>query len=318
MSAGSTLVSIVLPTHNRDAVIDRAIQSVLRQTYQEFELIVVDDASTDETEELVDSYRDGRVTYVRHDVNRGAPAARNTGFQNASGELVAYIDSDDEWLPSKLEKQVAEFERWGPDVGLVYTGFYMVHGHVTEVGKKPTKSGDIFRDMLAFDQVGPTSTVMVRSECLRTCGGFDESLPARQDYDLWLRLTKSYDVAYVQEPLVKIHREHEGKISDNVESRISAHQKVLEKLEPELARLPRNERNEVLGQQYFSMARFLQRNERFRLAREKIRMAVSYYPYSAKAWLVLLMIYLGLTDNSRVALRIKNLARSLRWEAPDD
>ena len=103
---GSPVVSVIIPTYNRAHLIGRAIRSVLDQTYQDWELIVVDDASTDDIPGIVKGFTDGRVKYIRHDENKGAAAARNTGIQAARGAYIAFLDSDDEWLPEKLERQV--------------------------------------------------------------------------------------------------------------------------------------------------------------------------------------------------------------------
>lgn len=112
-------VSVVIPTHNRSSLLRRAIQSVLDQTYQDFEIIVVDDASTDDTEAVVKGFADERIRYVRHSENRGEAASRNTGIRLAKGEYIAGHDDDDVWLPPKLEKQVKAFEKASPKVGVV-------------------------------------------------------------------------------------------------------------------------------------------------------------------------------------------------------
>ena len=117
-------VSIIIPTYNREQLLGRAIKSVLAQTYQDFELIIVDDGSTDNTERLVKSFNSEKTRYIRHRKNKGPAAARNTGIRSAKGDYIAFQDSDDEWMPEKLEKQMRAFTTAPPEVGVVYTSYY--------------------------------------------------------------------------------------------------------------------------------------------------------------------------------------------------
>ncbi len=140
----SPRVSVIIPTYNRAHLIDRALSSVFRQTIQDFEILVIDDASTDDTEAVVRRIADARVRYIRHSANKKAAAARNTGVASAQGVYVAFLDSDDEWLPNKLEVQLAVFER-SPDTQIVYSGWRWVHESTGLVEKVrcPDSSGRI-------------------------------------------------------------------------------------------------------------------------------------------------------------------------------
>ena len=122
----STAVSVVIPSYNRAHLVKRAIDSVLNQTYREFEVIVVDDASTDGTAEIVKGLADQRVRYVKHQANRGVSESRNTGIKAAKGHLIGFLDSDDEWLPHKLRKQIDRFNELPSDTGVVYGACLMV------------------------------------------------------------------------------------------------------------------------------------------------------------------------------------------------
>jgi len=197
-------VTVVIPTFNRASIVVRAIRSVLGQTCQDWELIVVDDGSTDGTEQVVRGFSDKRITYIRHDRNLGGGAARNTGIRHAQGEYVAFLDSDDEWLPEKLQKELEVFRSSDPVVGLVYTGKMMLDetGRVLEI-RMPTKSGWVYEALLDANFIGSCSRVTVKKQALERVAGFDETLVAHQDWDLWLRVARVSRIASVPNCLVK-------------------------------------------------------------------------------------------------------------------
>jgi len=183
-------VSCIIPTHNRAAFLADAISSALAQTYENLEVIVVDDASTDNTSDVVAAFNDGRITYLRHSMNKGGSAARNTGILTSRAEYVAFLDDDDEWLPEKIAKQMKVLRSSAPEVGCVYTGYWDVdRSSGSYVGKQiPNRRGDLAKELQLENCIGSTSSVLVKRECLNEAGLFDESLPCSQDYDLWLRL----------------------------------------------------------------------------------------------------------------------------------
>ncbi len=185
-----SLVSVIIPTYNRAQFIGRAINSVLCQSYQKLEVIVVDDASTDDTvvEVAALQRRDLRIQYLRHKINRGAQAARNTGIQAAQGEFIAFLDSDNEWLPIKLERQMALFASRGKGLGVVYAGFRWEYhdGRICRY-QSPRYRGDIYRDSLK-DWIADTSTLVMRRDVLYKAGLCDEKIRAYQEWDLCIRL----------------------------------------------------------------------------------------------------------------------------------
>lgn len=210
-------VSVILPTYNRAASIDRAIESVLNQTYRDFELIIVDDGSTDDTEEVVKRFSDDRVHYTRHQVNRGASAARNIGLEMAKGELIAFQDSDDEWLSHKLQRQVEIFDTASYEVGVVYGDMNVIDEYGKEYLWKPiqfTPEDGIVYDRLLSNLVQLTGemnfrgsaitfvTSVIRKNCFCDVGGFDESLPRWIDMDLFIRISRTYSFYYMDEPLI--------------------------------------------------------------------------------------------------------------------
>jgi len=198
------LVTAIIPTFNRASIVGRAIRSVLGQTFQGWELLVVDDASTDDTERVVRSFPDRRIRYIRHEQNRRVSAARNTGIRSAQGEYVSFLDDDDEWLPEKLAMEVEVFRNSDPEVGLVYTGktVFDEHGQVLQL-RMPTESGWVYDAMLDRHFIGSPSRVTVRKQVLDRVAGFDDTFTDCQDYDLWLRVAKISKIATVPQCLVK-------------------------------------------------------------------------------------------------------------------
>jgi glycosyltransferase involved in cell wall biosynthesis len=204
-------VSVIIPTFNRDWIIRDAIDSVLGQTYPNFELLVVDDGSTDRTVEFLRTY-DDRLRVIRQD-NRGVSAARNCGIKASRGQLIAFLDSDDMWLPEKLAAQVSFFERH-PHAKICQTEEVWIRNgmRVNPRQKHRKRSGDIFEHSLALCLVSP-SAVMLRRELLDEVGLFDEALPACEDYDLWLRVSCVIPVYLIDEKLTIKRGGHRDQLS---------------------------------------------------------------------------------------------------------
>jgi GT2 family glycosyltransferase len=205
------LVSVIIPTYNRCAWLPRAIESVLDQTYAPLELIVVDDGSTDRTPDLLKAY--GRDIRVIRQTNKGVSGARNAGIRAAGGELIALLDSDDSWLPEKLEHQVAFF-RASPRAMICQTEeIWIRNGNRVNPKKRHQKfSGMIFEKTLPLCLVSP-SAVMMRASLFEEVGLFDERLPACEDYDLWLRIAWKYPVYLISIPLIVKHGGHPDQLS---------------------------------------------------------------------------------------------------------
>ena len=199
-AANRPLVSVIIPTFNRAWAVERAVDSVLDQDYRPFELIVVDDGSTDQTAEILARY--GNQLTVLCQENRGVSAARNAGIARAEGDLIAFLDSDDFWRPKKLTVQV-DFFTSNPDALICQTGeFWVRNGRRVNPGRRHRKlSGMIFTSSLELCLVSP-SAVMMRKTLFSMVGGFDETLPACEDYDLWLGVTRRYPVHLIDAPLV--------------------------------------------------------------------------------------------------------------------
>jgi len=204
-------VSVIIPTYNRGWIIKEAIDSVLAQDYTEFELIVVDDGSTDHTSDFLDSYRN--VIKVFPQKNKGVSAARNLGIAEASGKFVAFLDSDDLWLPQKLTLQIEFFNRT-PDALICQTEEVWIRNGLRVNPKKRHKkpSGMIFKPSLELCLVSP-SAVMIQRSLLDRVGGFDETLPACEDYDLWLRIGCRFPVHLIDAPLIIKRGGHDDQLS---------------------------------------------------------------------------------------------------------
>ena len=209
-------VSVIIPTFRRPRLLVAAIQSVLNQTFQDFEIVVVDDNSGDNTEAVVRSFDDSRIHYIAHQANWRVGAARNTGVLNSSGTLVAFLDDDDEWLPDKLDRQVELLDRFSRVTGVVYAGFQKIDrrtGRVVET-VSPSWRGHILHHLCRNNCVGTASTVVMRRECFDEVGLFDETVDFGEEYDMWIRVSHSFDFVFLREPLVN-YSVHGTRLSTN-------------------------------------------------------------------------------------------------------
>ncbi|MBN1687999.1 MAG: glycosyltransferase [Candidatus Omnitrophica bacterium] len=222
-------VSVIIPTYNRAETLPRAIRSVLAQEGVPFELIVVDDGSSDNTREMIQKDFPS-VTYLYQD-NKGPAAARNLGVKNAKGRWIAFLDSDDEWLPGKLEIQLGFF-RQHPEYRIAQTEeIWIRNGERVNPMKKHQKSGGrIFEKCLPLCVISP-SAVMMERDLFEETGGFDESYPACEDYELWLRISVRHPVGLIHQPMIKKYGGHESQRSREFEAmdrfRIHALAKIL-------------------------------------------------------------------------------------------
>ena len=197
-------VSVVMPVYNGATFVSRAIESVLHQTMPDFELIVVDDGSTDDTRGVVTAITDKRLRYI-HQQNKGPSVARNNGIRAATAEWIAFLDSDDYWLPNKLEAQLAR-ARDVPDAGLIYCGATYRDPSGGFIAELPAVvEGAVVPDLILDNCIsGGTSSAAIRRDVFDAIGLFDESMSCCEDWDLWLRAANATRVAKVVEPLVGV------------------------------------------------------------------------------------------------------------------
>ncbi len=285
-------ISIIIPTYNRSQLIVRAVKSVLNQTYQDFELIVVDDASTDNTEEVVNSFDDERIRYIRHEENKGEAAARNTGIKAARGDYIAYQDSDDEWFPEKLARQIELLEHASPEVGVIYTGFWKTENHrrtYIPFSWVKQKNGDIHKELLKGNFIG-SPVVLIKKECFSEVGLFDERLRNLVDWEMWLRISKQYHFRCVDEPLVIAHYDSDN-ISDNLGSLIDATELVLEKNRKEF-----EVEKKLLAKHWINIGNLLVAEDRVEKGRRYIVNALRLRLFSMRLLLAAFLAFFGLYD----------------------
>ena len=231
-------VSVIIPTYNRDHLVGRTIRSVLSQTLQDFELLVVDDGSSDHTEEVVCSFKDPRIRYLRHGVNRGAPASRNTGIKVARAQYLAFLDDDVQAMPEKLERQLEVIRRPGnEDVAVVLCGAARQdRTRVIEV--IPRLSGWVYEQLLSHRvHCSSTSAILVNKKLFAGPTLFDESLPSHQDYDFLVGLARGGRVLMVRDPLV-LTLEHGGDKISTPPRRLKGYLRLHEKYSAEFRTRP--------------------------------------------------------------------------------
>lgn len=242
-------VSVLIPSYNRGYCIADCIRSVQMQDYPNLEIIVIDDASTDDTRERIAAIDEPRLRYVVHDRNRGGAVARNTGIRHASGDYIAFLDSDDRWLPGKLEKQINGLLAQGRDYGFSYTWLRCVDADEREVMRiDPEYEGDCRQQILISNFIGTFSNVVIRRDLFSLAGWLDEEMRSCQDWELFIRLLRITRVHCLREYLVD-YRHSSGdavRISLNPTSVVQGHRRILRKFASDYRALPRARRREAL------------------------------------------------------------------------
>jgi len=236
------------------------------------------------------------LRFIKHEENKGAAAARNTGIEASDGRYIAFLDADDRWRPTKLERQYAVFNQGDETLGLVYTGFAHYHLDGNEYTHRPDAAGNIYIDELECDRIHPTSTVMIRQECIDRVGGFDTSLPSRQDYDLWIRITEYYGVDYVDKIFVDKY-EQQDSISKDFQGRVDGDHRVLEKVRERIDELNFRTRTKILSYHYHVIGRDYESNGDRLTALKYLSLAILRYPFRPVSWAMFGIILLGIDRN---------------------
>lgn len=267
------LVSVVITTHCRhEDILKRAIESVYNQTYKNIEIIVVDDSPNYERhakiEELIAQYKD-RLKYIINDIRPSACVSRNIGINNSHGEILALLDDDDAWLPDKLEKMVPLIT---DQTALVYADFVMV-SNKEEIYQRPVFEGNIFPKLLEVGNfIGGCSVPIMDKKKVMFVGGFDENLKSAQDYDLWLRLSKNYQIKYVSIPCVNYYISNDA-ISSSPKKRLESNKYLLNKYAEDFSNYPMAKNRVIMDVVYylyingeFSMASAFKKENKYKIS----------------------------------------------------
>jgi len=308
ISESGPLVTTVIPTYGRPEFLEEAVQSVVDQTYDPLELIVVDDCSPEPVEPQLaemDLSELQNVRFLRHEENQGANAARNTGIRAADGEFIAFLDDDDRWLRTKIARQVSAFDWGGPDIGVVYTGLEFVDDTGETIGTSIRDlRGSITRDLLCGASVGSFTRLMIREELLEDVGYLDEGLPGWQDRDLNIRLSQRCRYEPITELLAVYRQGSHVQIGDDyVGKRDVAYPRLIEKHRPVAAQYGKAVERRFLASQTLALALSAISNGQTWAAQRYILSAIRYDPTYWK-----LYVYLPLISDKRVF----NYARSVR------
>ncbi|MEM6638936.1 MAG: glycosyltransferase family 2 protein [Pseudomonadota bacterium] len=243
-----TQVSVIIPAYNREETILRALASAQSQTHEDLDIIVIDDASTDRTAAIVLDQDDSRVRLLRHTENQFAAAARNTGMRAATGDYIAFLDSDDEWHPRKLETQLATLSGRDTSWAAVYCGANLYKDGTTapEISI-PDREGDVLREYVCGDFVIWTPTFLFRRDILQRTGLMDPALQRAEDRDFFFRILTHFKLAAVPEPLVNIFLETDKPVSHVA---LDSRQRLLKKHEPLLRKLGTTTRRKAYARQW--------------------------------------------------------------------
>jgi glycosyltransferase involved in cell wall biosynthesis len=225
-------VSVIIPTYNRAELLCSAIESVLKQTFTDFEIIVSDDKSTDHTLNVVKSFKDRRVKYMLNEGNKGPSAARNKAILASQGEYIAFLDDDDEWLPEKLKFQVDLLDKSPLNICGVYSNRLVIDRPSNKIVSESLQSeklrGNLI-SLLTLQNHINTCTVLLRKRYLEEVGLFDETLSYMEDRDLWIKLSLNWDFEYIDKPLTRTYVHKQGHLSQNLEGQTAGRGTLLER-----------------------------------------------------------------------------------------
>ncbi len=280
-------VSVIIPTYNRGNFIVAAIESVLAQNYRDFEIIVVDDGSTDNTQLQLKPFKEklnnGRIRYF-YQPNQGIACARNTGIRCSQGEYIAFLDSDDLWLGDKLKIQT-EILDGNPAIGLTYASMIIYDEKGNYRGLKPSKvSGTNFQELIEWGGHYPTSTIMLRKDCFKRVGLFDENFARLEDFDMWLRISRLYRIFPVIDQPLGIYRWHDNNsIFDEqivYESQIKLYQKIFNQFPDAPAKVVKQK----LAKNQYLLSKFHFKERNYVKASQHLQQALINNPHVGKGF----------------------------------
>lgn len=280
----SPLVSVIITTYDRPAYLRKAVDSVLEQTYDSVELVVVDDHSRRPAEEVLNNLETSSLSEfrcLRHDRNRGANAARNTGIEAASGRYIAFLDDDDQWVPAKLERQVATFESAPENVGVAYSGVRVIGSENDRYDRiPPAVDGDMTKALLCRNVVGSMSVVMVRGDVAKETP-LDERFPSWADLEWYVNLSRKCEFERLPEPLVIYEETSHGRLSDDFEKTRESYRLFVETFDPLAARYGTLFRRKMRGWAAFRVGKSAVHAGRYGHARHFLGKATTAYPFES-------------------------------------
>lgn len=276
------LISIITPTYNRADFLPEAIESVLTQDYENFEFLIIDDGSTDNSKEVIDRYTDcGKIRYFYQE-NSGQSVARNKGIAEAKGNFICFLDSDNRWLPGKLSSSIRAFESH-PEVDIVYGDVVLINEDGKEFSRKNMQrySGRITKELLKNNCVS-MNTTMTRTEKIREIGGFSSHVKVADDFDLWLRLSASCSYLYIPEMMAD-YRVMKNQISSDKTRRINSNEEIIQRFlkdNPNL--LSPADQKDAVNFFYVQSARYFSEAKNFKLANEFYKKALRAKPIAMR------------------------------------
>ncbi len=263
-------ISVVIPTYNRPELLKKAVDSVLAQTFSDFEVIVVDDGLEQRAERIISGVNDPRVTYIQHEKSRGGGAARNTGIKNASGDFVAFLDDDDEWIREKLEIQMRQFENTPNDVGFCFSAVKNIKDNYEYITHVPEGIHNYHEVALESFKKFLTVTLIIKKAVFGDAGYFDEKFPSHQEAELMIRVTKKYKGLGINEPLTLVNmKSGQESVGKSFEKRIVGREMILSKHMDKFKKRPK-----FLAGHYFTLGLLYRDNGRFKEAGKKFMLAL--------------------------------------------
>lgn len=292
------MISVIIPTYNREKLISRALESVVNQTYKDIEIIVIDDNSNDNTEEVVREYikRYNFIKYIKHNINKGGSSARNTGIKAAKGDFIAFLDSDDEWDLNKLEKVHDIFSK-DKSIKLVYSDIYLIdeksRKRVVDIKEK---WDDPYLGLLQRNIIGGTSSIVISKDVIKNVGFFKDGLPSCQDWDFYIDIAKSNKIYSIKEPLTSYYI-HLDSISGNLNRVIDGHKYILEKVSNlvDMDNKYKDMKKIIISEQYFNIAHIYSNFKEFKMAKSFYKKSLSYNIRNKRALRNVLLSILGPT-----------------------
>lgn len=317
---GDDLVSIIIPTYKRADYLNRAIESVLNQTYSSIEIIVVDDNDSNSpyrknTETIMKEYETfNNVNYIKHERNLNGSAARNTGIRVAKGNLIAFLDDDDEFINTKIENQVLLMKKLNIEYGAVYGGYNILRGSKVTTSHIPNKNGRLTSELLQMNWgTGSGSNVLFRKEVFDKIGFFDESLKRHQDWDVLLRMFRYFSIYAMEDILVNIYKDSRINIP-NPDDFVVVKDQFLSKFEDDINKLSLDESNNIYKMHLLEITTAYLKTKRYNQAQKYYKKAKKYAVINRKQKLALILtiIFFNLPKREEILIYFGGVIEKIR------